>query len=129
LNEIYTRYELPLFVVENGLGAIDELVEEKSGVKTVFDDYRIEYTNDHLLQIAEAIKDGVDVMGYTSWGCIDMVSASTCEMKKRYGFIYVDLNDDGSGSMKRYKKKSFYWYKDIIASNGRKLFDNCKGEI
>ena len=85
------------------------------------DDYRIKYLNDHLVQVEEAIQDGVEVMGYTSWGCIDLVSASTAEMSKRYGYIYVDRHDDGSGTLKRYKKKSFYWYKDIIESNGEKL--------
>ncbi len=120
LNYYYDRYQKPLFIVENGLGANDELVEVK-GEKTVLDDYRIDYLNDHLVQVSEAIEDGVNVMGYTSWGCIDMVSASTAEMKKRYGYIYVDRHNDGSGSLERYKKKSFYWYKDIIDSNGANL--------
>ena len=86
---------------------------------TVEDDYRIDYLQKHLLQVEEAARDGVDVMGYTSWGCIDLVSASTAELKKRYGYIYVDRNDDGSGTMKRYKKKSFYWYKHVIETNGQ----------
>lgn len=120
LNQFYDRYQKPLFIVENGLGARDELIE-KDGVLTVEDDYRIEYMREHLLQVEEAIKDGVEVMGYTSWGCIDLVSASTAQMSKRYGFIYVDRNDDGSGSMARYRKKSFYWYRDVIASNGASL--------
>ncbi len=117
LNTMYEAYHVPLFIVENGLGAVDALIPDE-GTFTVQDDYRIAYMNDHLVQIAQAIKDGVEVMGYTSWGCIDMVSASTCEMKKRYGFIYVDRNDDGSGTIERYKKKSFYWYKKVIETNG-----------
>lgn len=120
LNFLYDRYELPLFIVENGLGAIDQLVEI-DGQMSVKDDCRIAYMNDHLYEVALAIEDGVDVMGYTSWGCIDLVSASTAELKKRYGFIYVDRNDDGSGSLARYKKKSFYWYQKIIAENGSNL--------
>lgn len=120
LNQFYDRYQKPLFIVENGLGARDELIE-KDGVLTVEDDYRIEYMREHLLQVEEAIEDGVEVMGYTSWGCIDLVSASTAQMSKRYGFIYVDRNDDGSGLMARYRKKSFYWYRDVIASNGASL--------
>jgi 6-phospho-beta-glucosidase len=107
--------------VENGLGAVDELVDDGHGGRTVADDYRIEYLKSHLLQVAEAIEDGVELMGYTSWGCIDVVSASTAELKKRYGYIYVDRNDDGTGSLNRYKKKSFYWYKEVIATNGEVL--------
>lgn len=121
LNDFYDRYQMPLFIVENGLGAVDELITDEEGNKTVNDDYRIDYMNDHLVQLGEAIEDGVKVMGYTSWGCIDLVSASTAEMKKRYGFIYVDRNNDGTGTLDRYKKKSFYWYKDIIESNGGNL--------
>ena len=120
LNQFYDRYQKPLFIVENGLGARDELIE-KDGVLTLEDDYRIEYMREHLLQVEEAIEDGVEVLGYTSWGCIDLVSASTAQMSKRYGFIYVDRNDDGSGTMARYRKKSFYWYRDVIASNGASL--------
>lgn len=119
-NYFYDRYEKPLFIVENGLGAMDELVEV-NGVKTVIDDYRIKYLNDHLVELGKAIDDGVEVMGYTSWGCIDLVSASTAELKKRYGFIYVDRNNDGTGSLERYKKKSFYWYKEVIKTNGKVL--------
>lgn len=118
LNTLWDRYQKPLFIVENGLGAKDELITDENGNKTVNDDYRIDYIKDHLLQVKEAIEDGVDVMGYTSWGCIDLVSASTAEMKKRYGFIYVDRNDDGTGTLERYRKKSFYWYKKVIESNG-----------
>lgn len=77
----------------------------------------------HLQQVGEAIEDGVEVLGYTTWGCIDLVSASTAQMSKRYGFIYVDRNDDGSGTLNRYKKKSFYWYKEVIESNGETLYD------
>ena len=120
LNYYWDRYQKPLFIVENGLGAVDKLVE-KDGVMTVEDDYRIDYLQKHLLQVEEAARDGVDVMGYTSWGCIDLVSASTAELKKRYGYIYVDRNDDGTGTLNRYKKKSFYWYKDVIATNGESL--------
>ncbi|MGV0435831.1 glycoside hydrolase family 1 protein [Corynebacterium mastitidis] len=116
LNEFWDRWQIPLFIVENGLGARDELIDG-----TVEDDYRIAYLNDHLVQVGEAIADGVTVLGYTSWGCIDLVSASTAQMSKRYGFIYVDRNDDGSGSLKRYRKKSFDWYKEVIASNGGNL--------
>lgn len=122
-NELWDKYRKPLFVVENGLGAVDVLVMDGDGNKTVEDDYRIEYMRDHLLQLEEAIEDGVTVMGYTSWGCIDLVSASTAELKKRYGFIYVDRNDDGSGTLERYKKKSFYWYKNVIATNGKSLHE------
>lgn len=121
LNRFYNRWQKPLFIVENGLGAKDELVDDGQGGKTVNDDYRIAYLNDHLVQVEEAIEDGVPVMGYTTWGCIDLVSASTAELAKRYGFIYVDRHDDGTGTLNRYKKKSFYWYKDIIESNGEKL--------
>lgn len=121
LNRFYDRYQKPLFIVENGLGANDELIMKEDGTYTVNDDYRIKYMNDHLMQVSEAIKDGVEVMGYTAWGCIDLVSCSTAEMKKRYGFIYVDLDNDGNGTMNRYKKKSFNWYKEVIATNGESL--------
>ena len=90
---------------------------------TVEDGYRIDYMNDHLVQVREAIADGVQVLGYTSWGCIDLVSASTAQMSKRYGFIYVDRHDDGTGTLERYRKKSFYWYRDLIASNGATLVE------
>ncbi|KAF1299194.1 6-phospho-beta-glucosidase [Enterococcus sp. JM4C] len=121
LNNLYDRYQKPLFIVENGLGAVDEVVELEDGSKTVYDDYRIQYMNDHLVQVSEAIKDGVEIMGYTSWGCIDLVSFTTAELKKRYGLIYVDRQEDGSGTLNRYKKKSFYWYKEVIESNGKSL--------
>ena len=121
LNQFYDRYQIPLFIVENGLGAVDQLVTDELGNKTVNDDYRIDYLREHLLQVEEAIKDGVEVMGYTTWGCIDVVSATTAELKKRYGFIYVDRNDDGTGTLNRYKKKSFDWYKEVIKTNGESL--------
>lgn len=121
LNQLWDKYQKPLFIVENGLGAADTLVPDGKGGYTVEDDYRIEYMRDHLLQVEEAIEDGVDVMGYTSWGCIDLVSASTAEMRKRYGFIYVDRNNDGTGTLERYRKKSFYWYQSVIKSNGKSL--------
>ena len=121
MNKFYDRWQKPLFIVENGLGAYDELIDDGNGSKTVNDDYRIAYLNDHLVQVAEAIADGVPLMGYAAWGCIDCVSAATAQLKKRYGFIYVDRNDDGTGTLARYKKKSFAWYKNIIATNGEAL--------
>lgn len=120
-NQLWDRWGKPLFVVENGLGAKDRLVEV-DGVKTVLDDYRIRYLKDHLVQLGEAIADGVEVLGYTAWGCIDLVSFTTAELSKRYGFIYVDRNDDGTGTLERYKKKSFDWYAEVIASNGASLY-------
>ncbi|MEH2921401.1 glycoside hydrolase family 1 protein [Samsonia erythrinae] len=114
LNFLYDRYQKPLFIVENGLGAKDKLESDGS----IHDDYRIKYLNDHLYQVGEALKDGVDVMGYTCWGPIDLVSASKAEMSKRYGFIYVDRDDEGNGTLARRRKKSFYWYKEVIASRG-----------
>ena len=121
LNDFYDRYQLPLFIVENGLGAKDVLVDGPDG-PTVEDDYRIDYLQKHLIQVGEALQDGVELWGYTTWGPIDLVSASTAELSKRYGFIYVDRNDDGSGSLARYKKKSFVWYKSVIESNGEALY-------
>ena len=120
LNQFWERWGKPLFIVENGLGANDELVTV-DGVPTVEDDYRISYLNDHLIQVREAIADGVEVWGYTWWGPIDVVSASTAQLSKRYGFIYVDRNDDGTGTLERHRKKSFNWYRDLIASNGASL--------
>ncbi|WBM69493.1 6-phospho-beta-glucosidase [Buttiauxella sp. WJP83] len=117
LNKLWDRYQKPLFIVENGLGAKDKL--EADG--TVHDDYRISYLNDHLVQVGEAIEDGVDVLGYTSWGPIDLVSASKAELSKRYGFIYVDRDDQGNGTLARSRKKSFNWYKEVIATNGGSL--------
>lgn len=117
LNKLYDRYQVPLFVVENGLGAYDKVEEDGS----INDVYRIDYLREHIKAMGEAIEDGVELMGYTSWGCIDLVSASSGEMSKRYGYIYVDKNDDGSGTLERMKKKSFFWYKEVIATNGEKL--------
>jgi 6-phospho-beta-glucosidase len=117
LNEIYSRYRIPLMVVENGLGAFDKLEEDGS----IHDSYRIDYLRQHVEQMKEAVKDGVDLMGYTPWGWIDVVSASTGEMAKRYGFVYVDKYDDGTGDLSRKKKDSFYWYKKVIESNGENL--------
>lgn len=114
LNELYGRYQIPMMVVENGLGAVDTQEPDN----TIKDDYRINYIQQHIQQMDEAIQDGVDLIAYTAWGCIDLVSLSTGEMKKRYGFIYVDKNNDGTGSLKRYKKQSFYWYKELIKNNG-----------
>ncbi|SFC83573.1 6-phospho-beta-glucosidase [Bacillus sp. 491mf] len=118
LNKLYDRYEVPLFVVENGLGAYDQVEEDG----TINDEYRIDYLREHIAAMRDAIhEDGVEMMGYTSWGCIDLISASTGEMSKRYGYIYVDKHDDGTGTLERKKKKSFFWYKDVIASNGEKM--------
>ncbi|MGF1686512.1 family 1 glycosylhydrolase [Photobacterium japonica] len=117
LNFLHDRYQKPLFIVENGLGAIDELDENGE----IQDDYRIQYMNDHLVQAREAMLDGIELMGFTSWGPIDLVANSTAEMKKRYGFIYVDRHDDGTGTLIRKRKKSFYWYQDVINSRGQSL--------
>lgn len=117
LNFLYDRYQKPLFIVENGLGARDEI--DKNG--EIHDDYRIQYLNDHLVQAREALLDGVELMGFTSWGPIDLVANSTAEMSKRYGFIYVDRHDDGSGTLERKRKKSFSWYQEVIATQGRSL--------
>ena len=117
LNQYWDRWQKPLFIIENGLGAVDHLVEA-DGEMTVIDDYRIAYLNDHLRAAAEAIDDGVHLIGFTTWGCIDLVSASTAQMSKRYGLIYVDRHDDGAGSLARYRKKSFHWYKQVIETNG-----------
>ncbi|MGW8264027.1 family 1 glycosylhydrolase, partial [Bacillus sp. LR--39] len=117
LNTLYDRYQKPLFIVENGLGAVD-VVEEDGSIQ---DDYRINYLRDHLKEVREAIADGVDLIGYTSWGPIDLVSASTAEMKKRYGYIYVDRDNEGKGTLSRTRKKSFYWYKKVIETNGESL--------
>ncbi|HEM5076831.1 TPA: 6-phospho-beta-glucosidase [Streptococcus suis] len=114
LNKLYDRYQVPLFIVENGLGALDKVEADGS----IEDGYRIAYLEKHIQQMYEAIEDGVELMGYTPWGCIDLVSASTSEMSKRYGFIYVDADDQGKDSFDRSRKASFYWYKDVIASNG-----------
>ena len=120
LNEMYDRYQIPVMIVENGLGALDEVVVE-DGVRRVHDDYRIDYLRTHLEAMKEAVRDGVDLMGYTWWGPIDLVSHGTGEMRKRYGFIYVDKYDDGTGDLSRFKKDSFEYYKKVIASNGEDL--------
>ena len=118
LNQVYIRYKKPIFVVENGYGTFDlpyfnEYVE---------DDYRIDYLREHIKSMKDAIElDGVDVMGYTVWGCIDLISSSTGEMRKRYGLIHVDLDNEGNGTLERTRKRSFYWYKCVIESNGEKL--------
>ena len=118
LNDLYDRYQKPLFVVENGLGAKD-VVEEDGSIN---DDYRIDFLRQHIAAMRDAVtEDGVDLLGYTTWGPIDLVSAGTGEMSKRYGFIYVDRDDAGNGTLKRSKKKSFDWYKKVIASNGEDL--------
>lgn len=117
LNDLYDRYHLPLMVVENGLGAKDEIEADGS----INDDYRIDYLRKHIEQMKEAVKDGVDLMGYTPWGCIDLVSASTGEYAKRYGMIYVRRYDDGTGDFARLRKKSFYWYQNVIKTNGEEL--------
>ncbi len=114
---LWDRYQKPLFIVENGLGAKDKVEADGS----INDDYRISYLNDHTVQAREAIDDGVELMGFTSWGPIDSVSASKAELSKRYGFIYVDRHDDGTGTTARSKKKSFDWYKEVIASRGASL--------
>lgn len=117
MNELYGRYQVPLFIVENGLGAIDEVQPDG----TIEDNYRINYLREHIEAMKKAVDDGVDLMGYTPWGCIDLVSASTGEMSKRYGFIYVDLDDEGNGTLDRSKKASFDWYKKVIETNGEEL--------
>lgn len=116
LNRLYDRYHKPIFIVENGIGVKEELKDN-----TVEDDYRISYHREHIKQMNEAIADGVEVLGYCVWSPMDIVSNSTGEMAKRYGFIYVDRNDDGSGSYNRYRKKSFDWYKKVCKSNGEVL--------
>jgi 6-phospho-beta-glucosidase len=121
LVDLYDRYRKPLFIVENGLGAKDVLTEDKK----VHDQYRIDYFADHFKAIQAAIEeDGVDCLGYTSWACIDLVSESTKQMSKRYGFIYVDADDEGKGTYDRYRKDSFEWYKKVIATNGECLYED-----
>jgi 6-phospho-beta-glucosidase len=118
LNELWERYQKPLFIVENGMGNLDTVEADGS----INDDYRINYLRDHVKAIKKAIEiDGIPVMGYTWWGQIDVVSAGTGEMRKRYGFIYVDMDDAGHGTLKRTKKKSFYYYQKVIKSNGEDL--------
>ena len=117
LNQLYERYELPIFIAEFGIG----LYEKPDENMHIHDQERIEFVRNNLLQVKEAIKDGVDVFGATYWGWIDLVSSSTSEMTKRYGFVYVDADDHGNGTYNRYKKDSFYWYKKVIESNGADL--------
>ncbi|MEG0526907.1 MAG: family 1 glycosylhydrolase [Longicatena sp.] len=116
LNKVYDRYKIPVMITENGLGAIDEVVDGQ-----IHDSYRINYLKKHIEAMRDAIQDGVKLIGYMPWGCIDLVSMSTGEMHKRYGFIYVDLNNKGEGTLKRIRKDSFHWYKKVIASNGDEL--------
>lgn len=118
LHNLYDRYQLPLMVVENGIGAVDEVEADGS----VHDSYRVDFFRSHIQAMKDAVElDGVDVMGYTTWAPIDIVSAGTGEMRKRYGFIYVDMDDKGNGTLKRSKKDSFAWYQKVIASNGEDL--------
>ena len=118
LNLLSDRYRKPLFIVENGLGAKDR-VEDNGKIQ---DDYRINYLQEHILAMRDAVsEDGIDLIGYTTWGCIDLVSNTSGEMEKRYGFVYVDLDNEGAGTRKRLKKDSFEWYKKVIASNGECL--------
>ena len=117
LEMMYDRYEKPLLIVENGLGAFDTVEEDGS----IHDPFRIDYYRQHIEAMSKAIDNGVDLIAYTTWGCIDLVSASTGEMRKRYGFIYVNKHDDGTGDYSRSRKDSFYWYKKVIASNGEDL--------
>ena len=117
LLELYDRYRKPLFIVENGIGNRDILEADK----TIHDPYRIEYFRKHFMEMEKAIDDGVELMGYTSWAPIDIISASTNQISKRYGFIYVDADDMGNGSYDRYRKDSFYWYKKVIETNGKSL--------
>lgn len=121
LNQYWDRWQKPLFVVENGLGAKDELVPDGHGGLTVEDDYRIDYLRAHIEQLREAVADGVDVMGYTMWGIIDLVANTTLSIEKRYGIVYVDRHDDFTGDFSRYKKKSFAWYQHVIETNGAEL--------
>lgn len=117
LNELYERYRKPLFIAENGMGAMD--TPEADG--SVHDPYRIDYLRQHLTELKKAVEDGIPVFGYTMWGCVDLVSSATCEMRKRYGFLYVDADDLGHGSYRRTRKDSFYWYQHVIATNGAEL--------
>ena len=122
LNDLYDKYQIPLFVVENGIGAVDKLEDGK-----IIDDYRIEYFHDHFVQLKKAVEeDGVPIMGYTSWGIIDLVSNGGGEMDKRYGFIYVDMDNEGRGSKERIIKKSYGYIKQVFESNGEDL--NIRGE-
>ncbi len=117
LHELYDRYQIPLMIVENGLGAKDVLNADG----TVHDDYRIDYLRGNINGMVEAVQEGVDLIAYNSWGCIDLIAASTGQASKRYGYIYVDIDDEGNGTLDRFRKDSFYWYKKVIASNGEDL--------
>ena len=117
LNKVYDRYHCPIMITENGIGCIDEISDDFK----IHDTYRINYLKDHIIEMEKAINDGVDLIGYMMWGCIDLISVSTGQMSKRYGFIYVDVDDQGKGSFKRYKKDSYYWYQKVISSNGKDL--------
>ena len=119
LRQLYDRYEMPIYIVENGFGYNDQINADGQ----IIDDYRIDYLKEHLKQVLEAIKDGVEVLGYTSWGPIDIVANTKCQVSKRYGYIYVDVHDDFSGTLARYPKKSFWWYQKVIATNGESLND------
>ena len=119
LLELYDRYKKPLLIVENGMGAVDQV--ESDG--TIHDSYRIDYFKAHFRQMKAAIDEGVELLGYTSWGPIDIVSAGTSQMSKRYGFIYVDQDDEGNGTLERRRKDSFYWYQQVIETNGASLFE------
>jgi 6-phospho-beta-glucosidase len=123
LNEMYDKYELPIFIVENGLGAHDKVVKDESGEFTVNDDYRIDYLKQHIQEVYEAILDGVDIIGFLSWSAMDVVSTTEGSIDKRYGFIYIDLQEDGSGTLDRYKKKSYHWYKNVIETDGSALWE------
>ena len=114
---LYDRYELPMIITENGLGAYDKVESDGS----IHDPYRIDYTRKHIEAMSKAIENGVNLIGYTYWGCIDLVASSTGQMSKRYGFIYVDKDDEGNGTLARSRKDSFYWYKKVIESNGEDL--------
>ncbi|WP_242964222.1 family 1 glycosylhydrolase [Clostridium beijerinckii] len=116
LKEIYARYKMPIFVTENGIGVREELNENK----TVEDDYRIDYLRAHIKQMKLAMEEGVEVIGYLTWGCTDILS-SQGEMKKRYGFIFVNRDESDLRDLKRYKKKSFEWFKNVISTNGKQL--------
>ena len=122
----YDRYQIPLFIVENGLGAVDTPMDDGHGGITVKDDYRIDYLRQHIEQMKLAIEDGVELLGYTTWTVMDLVSLGTGEFKKLYGFIYVDCVDTGKGSLNRWPKKSFYWYRKVIESNGADLSDDIE---
>ncbi|GMA52781.1 hypothetical protein GCM10025857_41380 [Alicyclobacillus contaminans] len=119
LIDLYDRYQVPMMIVENGMGAVDTISSDGK----IHDDYRMDYFQAHFKQMKEAIDEGVDLIGYTSWAPIDLVSAGTSQMSKRYGFIYVDADDEGNGSYDRMKKDSFEWYQNIIQTNGAALFD------